>query len=227
VALRTSDDPETLARTRAAWHTLAERVVAPVRQRATGRIGLRPEPGGFGTGPLPTGPSVRVDGVELVVGASRAPISTLGAAATFAGLPGPADLAVYPTTTPTDASRPLPIDPDAAAILAGWFAFGAAVLDQWVQAASTADAPSEPQLWPEHFDLALALGPEGHRANYGASPGDAATPGPYLYVGPWARRSGPFWDAGTYARLGLDSLASVDDPAGRAVEFFATGHRLA
>jgi hypothetical protein len=52
------------------------------------------------------------------------------------------------------------------------------------------------QLWPEHFDIAMSLGPEGARANYGGSPGDADHAEPYLYVGPWSMdgRSGPFWN---------------------------------
>ena len=51
---------------------------------------------------------------------------------------------------------------------------------------------SSSQLWPEHFDLACEIGDAdaGTRANYGASPGDAAIPEPYLYVGPVGRRAG-------------------------------------
>jgi hypothetical protein len=222
VGLPTTDDPERLSPTRAAWHALAERVVAPVRQRATGRIGLRPAPGGFGTGPLPDGSEVRVDGSTLVVGADRTPITTLGAAAARAGLPGPADLGVYAASTPAAPDLPLAVDPGAATVLAAWFAFGASALHDWAAARADED-PSELWLWPEHFDLGLALGPEGHRANYGASPGDAGTPLPYLYVGPWDVRPDDFWDAGTYARLPLAAIAAAADPAAAAQDFFAAG----
>src|SRR6476620_4515469 len=80
-------DTDVHVATRTAWHTLAERVLAPARHTATGHIGLRPAPGGFTTGDLGDGRSIAVAGAELVVantsGARRAPISTLGAAATF------------------------------------------------------------------------------------------------------------------------------------------------
>jgi hypothetical protein len=231
VALRAPDDPDRLVRTRTAWHTLAERVVAPVRRRATGRIGLVPAPGGFGTGPLPSGPEVRVDGPDLVHGERREPVTTLGAAAGFVGLDRPGEPEVYAPLTPDDPATPLPVDAADAELLAEWFSFGATVLDEWVRA--TAEPPSETWLWPEHFDLALSLGAEPHRANYGASPGDGGTPEPYLYVGPWevhpAESGEPdeFWDAGTYARLHLRDLVTVADPVGRALEFFAAGRTRA
>lgn len=221
--LREPDDPDRLVRTRTAWHTLAERVVAPVRRRATGRIGLVPAPGGFATGPLPSGPEVRVDGPDLVHGDRRRRVATLGDAADFVGLGAPAEPEVYPPLTPADPATPLPVDPRDAELLAGWFAFGAEVLDAWVR--TVPDPPSETWLWPEHFDLALSVGEEPHRANYGASPGDDGTPEPYLYVGPWVVRDEPdeFWDAGSYARLRLRDLVGTSDPVGRALEFFAAG----
>jgi len=46
-------------------------------------------------------------------------------------------------------------------------------------------------LWPEHFDLAITV----DEVNYGVSPGDAAHPQPYAYVGPWTPRTGEFWNA--------------------------------
>src|SRR5690349_1516882 len=109
--------PSDLARTRLALHALAERVISPARVLATGNeIALEATPGGFGTPPLPDGGRVRVEGSELVVedGAGtgrRAPITTLRAAATLAGLD--ADL-------PDEA---LAVDPDAAAFLGAFYAF--------------------------------------------------------------------------------------------------------
>jgi hypothetical protein len=54
------------------------------------------------------------------------------------------------------------------------------------------EQPSRVQLWPEHFDVAVDIGIEqtGARATYGASPGDAAHPEPYLYVTPWSEITG-------------------------------------
>ena len=72
------------------------------------------------------------------------------------------------------------------------------------------DDPTEAQLWPEHFDLALSIGPDGGRANVGASPGDADHDAPYLYVGPWEPRPGGRLEraVGSVARL-------RGDPRGR------------
>src|SRR3954470_6306012 len=86
-------------RTRTAWHTLAERVLAPARHAASGRIGLRPAPGGFATPEFGTGCTIAVDGTELVVTdgstSRRVPITTLGAAAALVGVAPDADTGVY------------------------------------------------------------------------------------------------------------------------------------
>src|SRR4051794_12377951 len=83
-------DTDVHVATRTAWHTLAERVLAPARHAASGHIGLRPAPGGFTTGDLGDGRTISVDGTELVItkgGQSRrTPITTLGAAAAFVGV---------------------------------------------------------------------------------------------------------------------------------------------
>jgi hypothetical protein len=222
-------DLEAHVRTRESWHALAERVLAPARHAATGRIGLRPAPGGFAT-PEFAGTTVAVDGATLVVttpsGPRRGAITTLGAAAALVGVPDGADTGVYTATTPADPAAVLPIDADAAAALASWFAFGGDVLGKW-SAEQVAETPSEIQLWPEHFDLATDLGPDdARRANYGASPGDGGHPLPYLYVGPWQADADPFWNAGSYARLGYAELEAAEDPVARALGFFAAGHDL-
>ena len=66
--------------------------------------------------------------------------------------------------------------------------------------AEPASAPAgRTQLWPEHFDAAVNLGPEGPaRATYGASPGDADIDEPYLYVLP---SEPPPGDAGLWNAL--------------------------
>ncbi|MGH9283956.1 MAG: hypothetical protein ACRD0S_13595, partial [Acidimicrobiales bacterium] len=83
--------------------------------------------------------------------------------------------------------------------------------------AGPGDAPSRVQLWPEHFDLAVDLGPEGRRANFGGSPGDDAHPEPYLYVGPWdTERLGPhvYWNEPFGASLSWMELRRGADPLG-------------
>ena len=81
-------------------------------------------------------------------------------------------------------------------------------------------APSEePILWPEHFDLGIAL----DEVNYGVSPGDSGHPLPYAYVGPWTPREGEFWNA--LVRRGPDGRAAPDADAVAA--FFTAGRAAA
>jgi hypothetical protein len=82
------------------------------------------------------------------------------------------------------------------------------------------------QLWPEHFDHGSLVSVGDDRYNVGASPGDAAEPGPYLYVGPWSdeRPGDPdLWNAPFGAVLRRADLDRVppDERRARAVEFVA------
>jgi len=211
--------PADLVSTREALHRVAEAVVSPARVRASGReISLTPTRGGFGTPPLPDGSRVRVEGVELVIddpdgAARRAPLSSVRAAARFVGLEADAL-----------EDGPLAIAPDAAAFLAGFYAFADELL-RTLHAEAGADAePSPIKLWPEHFDVAFDLGAEasGARAGYGASPGDEHHPEPYLYVGPWtARPTGPRWHATGFsgAELTYAELVATTDPLAAALTF--------
>jgi len=61
-------------------------------------------------------------------------------------------------------------------------------------------------LWPEHFDLGIAV----DEVNYGISPGDDGHATPYAYVGPWTQRTGPFWNAPFGALYPLDPAHDVD-----------------
>jgi hypothetical protein len=225
--LRPITDLATYAETRAALHALAEHVVAPARHRATGRIGLRATPGGFGT--LPFGEQddvVRVAGTDLVVrrgGTERVvPITTVADAAADAGIEPGAPADVYPPNTPLEPDDPLRIDAAAADVLARWYAFGTRVLEELGAAATQGDAASEVQLWPEHFDLGLDLGDEAHdaRATFGASPGDTYHAEPYLYVLPWSRDlpADDYWNDTTFtgASLRYDALLAGEVDAARA-----------
>ena len=73
----------------------------------------------------------------------------------------------------------------------------------------------EPVLWPEHFDLGVAV----DEVNYGASPGDAGHAAPYAYVGPWAPRQGPFWNVSFGALRPATELPDAEAVA----SFFADG----
>jgi len=179
--------------TRRALHAVAEQVLAGALHRATGRIGLRATPDGFGT-PWFSGRRLRVAGVDLVVedgdAVRRAPLTTLGEAAAFAGIePGAPD--VYPPATEPAPDAPLALDPTAAAAVHDWFRVVADALAVWRDEVADRQ-PNEVQLWPEHFDLALVAG----KVNYGGSPGDDGHAAPYAYVGPWRTDGlvGEYWN---------------------------------
>ena len=221
--------PETFAATRAALHSVAERIVAPAR-KPDNEIALMATPGGFGTPPFELAGErlqVRVEDVELVLerdgAVERAPLESLNAAARLLGpelLPG----------GPREDSRGLEIDPVAARRLAEFYAFSADVLGHLRAGMDPGEGASEIILWPEHFDIALEAGPEeaGLRANYGASPGDDQHAEPYLYVGPWtAEPQGELWNASAFngAEIGYADLADGGDPGAAALDFFTARHR--
>ena len=86
------------------------------------------------------------------------------------------------------------------------------------------------QLWPGHFDPAIAMGDASAdaRATFGASPGDADHPEPYLYVGAWGDvdRGDPFWNETAFngASMGYAELRASDDQLAAALGFFRAGH---
>ncbi len=232
-------DSDALARTRLALHSVAEHVLCPARHRVNGKIGLRFTRGGFGTPFFGTDEQVRVEGTTLVHTASpparetRSELTSLGAAATAVGIvAGAPDL--FAPTTPLAVDRPLELDPSAVATLGWWFGFSAAVLAQLrvdpVSNQPAWTAPSLVQLWPEHFDLGFDLGDDaaGRRANFGASPGDAAHPEPYLYVGPWdltapTEPTAPYWNEAFGASLPYSALVTSADAHETALAFFRDG----
>jgi hypothetical protein len=184
--------PATFAATVTALHRVAEEVVSPAR-KPDNEIALEATAGGFGTPVFQwegARRQVRVDGAELVWSADG-----------------------------DERREPLDgVDPEAAARLADWYAFGAAIL------AEIADGTATPiRLWPEHFDLAIEMGAE--RANYGFSPGDDRHPEPYAYVGPWtAEVDGDLWNATGFrgAELTYSELLAAVDQRATAIAFFTT-----
>jgi hypothetical protein len=74
---------------------------------------------------------------------------------------------------------------------------------------------------PEHFDVAATEG----EVNYGVSAGDDYHPTPYAYVGPWTRRTGPFWNAPFGALYPLDPAHDVDTLTSCIADFFDRGRR--
>lgn len=226
---------EALAATRASLHAVAEHVMAATQYAHKRRIGLRQTTGGFATQPFMTDGVERrlaVVGTELVARddrqgqatESRTPITTLRSAAALAGgtLGMPSD--VYRPSPVPDPDAALGVDPGTATLLAQFYALVQAALTLFAGELA-AESPSEIQLWPEHFDMAVELGAEsdGRRAAYGCSPGDDERAEPYVYVAPWeAPPEGELWNATAFrgAELPYADLLASDDQRRLALAFF-------
>ena len=95
-------------------HRIAEEVVSPARVAATGNeIALEARPGGWGTPPFPDGGEVRVEGTELVTVAAGG----------------------------EETRAPIDVDPQAAQLIADFFALVWGVLGELDDAEPT-------HLWP-------------------------------------------------------------------------------
>lgn len=202
-------DDDALVATRRALHGIAELVIAGPQHRAAGTIRLQVTPGGFGG----VSSALRIAGSDLVWDGGRAPLrGTCRELAAAAGVDVGEPVGVYGETSGVDPDEPLAVDPAAAAVLAEWFARGDAALRIL--------APAEvPVLWPEHFDIGIAV----DEINYGVSPGDAGHPRPYAYVGPWTPREGAFWNAPFGALRDAEELLDI----AAVVAFLAEGRSLA
>lgn len=234
--MRLEELANTFQTTRDALHQVAFFAVSPARYRAVGRMGLAAAPGGFGT-PEFHGKVARVDGDVLVLESDEAVasqvVTTVRAASEFFGH----DYEVewfgdfHDPLDPVDPDQSLDVDDEAGRALGQWFNFGFEVLDRLRAHGKEGDDVGEVQLWPEHFDPAVELGNSdtGHRASYGASPGDSAHPTPYLYVAPWGEvdRAGTYWNEDSFAgaSLGYDEIRGADDPVAKALEFLLEGYR--
>ena len=231
-------DLELLRQTRLAWHAVAEQVLAAARHRATGRIGLRATPGGFGTPPYERGgreEELQVVRRDLVVrrgeSTTIAPLTTLADAATAVGIEPGAPDGVYTPTTDHAVDAPLQIDEPAADALGAWFNLAWVALEELGAQSGADDAPSEVQLWPEHFDAAMETGSESAKARgtYGASPGDAHHPEPYLYIELWSEvPADPYWNDTSFhgASRSYSAVRDSKDPTQSVREFFARGREL-
>lgn len=231
-------DRDALRSTRAAWHTLAEHVVARARYDGNGKIGLRYTRHGFGTPWFRRhglDAQVRIDGMDVVVHEGgqthTAPVTTVAAAGGLTGTEPGAPSDVYTPVTPLALDVPLVLDPSAVGFLGAWYGFAASVLEQLRAEAEPVDDPSRVQLWPEHFDLSVDLGdePAGGRGTFGASPGDDDDPDPYLYVTHWADVApDPYWTEEHFpgATFTAVDLADAPDQRTAALTFLRRGRDL-
>jgi hypothetical protein len=187
-----SSEPEL---TRRGLHAVAETLLAGPQWRLTGTIRLYAAPGGFTTGPMGDPASrVAVRGTDLVVtgagGERLVPLrGTLGEVAAAARIELGGPVGVYASAAEPAPSEVLRIDPAVASAIARAFTLGDGACSALGAAHQRSDPPI-PVLWPEHFDVGVALGD----VNYGVSAGDASIPEPYAYVGPHQARRGDFWD---------------------------------
>jgi len=188
-------------------HGVAELLLAGPQHRASGTIRLRVIDGGFAT---VAQPDLRVVGAWLCVGdqpAGRLKKITYWGLATALDLDLGAPDGLYRDGAGVASGDLVEVDEAAAEVIVAAFAAGE-------QALRVLAPDSTPVLWPEHFDLGITL----DEVNYGVSPGDAHLAEPYAYVGPWERRSGPFWNTTFGAALPLAGLTDAD-----VLAFFAEG----
>ena len=229
--------PDSFAGTRDHLHQVAFFALSPARHKASGRMGLRHHVGGFGT-PQFEGKAIRVEGDLLVAYegdmVSSHTISTVREAIEFLGHEYETEWfeGFHDPLRPLDPDHPLEIDPEATRVLGEWFAFAWVVLEELRSHARADDDASEVQLWPEHFDAATELGnhEKGQRASFGASPGDASHPEPYLYVAAWSEidRANPYWNDSSFngASMAYEELLASTDPIQDGLEFLLDGYRV-
>ncbi|MEU4253781.1 hypothetical protein AB0F15_40955 [Amycolatopsis sp. NPDC026612] len=193
--------------TRRSLHGVAELLLAGPQHRATGRIDLRVVTGGFAT---VAGPERRVEGGALRTDAARVPLAgrSYADAAAEAGLEAGEPAGVYGGGPGIGVAEAIVLDAEVLKLLLAAFADGDRALREFAPG-------TDPVLWPEHFDVAIAVG----EVNYGVSPGDGYLGEPYAYVGPHHPRDGEFWNAPFGAARALRELAGADAIAG----FFAAG----
>jgi hypothetical protein len=215
------------ALTRGELQRVATHVLARARYRATGKFGLRVTPGGIGTPAYGSGIEVvRMAGTVLVhehdasVRYLELQGSSLAAAAAFVGVDLAEPFSCGEDTPPLGAvDEALTLDAAEVAVFHAWWSFGCQVLDTLC---SEYTDPVAIQLWPEHFDAgtSVQVAPgAAARCNLGVSPGDAFSPEPYLYVGPWtADRPGPstLWNAPFGAALLRSALTTKTPDAALA-----------
>jgi hypothetical protein len=192
--------------TRQTLHAVAELVLAGPQYVESQTIRLRVTPGGFGT---VTSPHLRVEELEVVSPTARVPMTgTFASLARAVGVEARPLRDVYAEGPAVEPDDQLVLDAGAGELIVRALARGDAALREF--------APEQdPVLWPEHFDLSISVA----EVNFGVSPGDANTPKPYAYVGPWAPREGTFWNA-PFGAVRLLSEVSDEDSL---VEFFRAG----
>lgn len=231
---RLPDVPVGYPAARNGYHRLAYGVVAEARRLANTKFGLRFTRGGFGTPFFGDDEQVRVEHGLLVRqrgdDADAIEITTLRAAADFLGLEPGTAAGEHDSPPLGDLDADLGATPETGSFLASWFGFSWAALEE-LRLTDGAVEVDRTQLWPGHFDPAIAMGDAatGGRATFGASPGDHGHDEPYLYVGAWGDvdRRDPYWNETTFngASMTYRDLVETEDSVTTAIEFFREGHQ--
>lgn len=201
---------DTTTATRRSLHAIAEQVMGGPQHRVSGTIRLRVTDDGFAT---VAAPALAVTSTSLIAGDLELALdgATVTSLATAADITPGAAAGLYTDHSDVAPDEPLRVDAAAARDLL-------AVLRRGEEALRRLAPDVTPVLWPEHFDVAVAL----DQVNLGVSPGDGYLGEPYAYVGPWAPRAGPFWNAP------FGAARPVAELPGRALDdFFAEGRLLA
>jgi hypothetical protein len=213
------------------FHRVAYAVVAEARRQANTKFGLRFTQGGFGTPFFGDDVQVRVEGDQLLVQERDrvrfTQLTTLREAAAFVGAEPGSAAAEHDSPGLDDLDRRLATRAEVGDFLGDWFGFATALLEEL--RATTGATADRVQLWPGHFDAAIAIGDDsaGALATYGFSPGDHDHPEPYVYVAASGDvdRSLDYWNEPGFAGASLpyaELLAAPDDYE-RAGRFLRTG----
>ena len=216
------------------FHRLAYSVVAEARYRCNGKFGLRYVRGGFGTPFFDDDVQVRVTGDQPGGPGGRAGPhgghhhAARGRQSAWGSHPG-ATAREHDSPELGAIDRPLDVRSDVGEFLGAWFGLATAALEELRFTPGVID-PERVQLWPGHFDPAIAAGDaeSGRRATYGFSPGDHAHDEPYIYVAAWGDvdRSDPFWNEEDFngASLSYGALCAAEDHYGAALDFLRDGY---
>lgn len=193
--------------TRASLHGIAELLLAGPQYREQGTIRLRVLPGAIATIAAPDlrADHLKVQGPSTAVEVRGATYAELGSRL---GVVAGAPEGLYEGGSGAHPSDRPELDPHTAQVLLE-------ALDRGDQSLRRFAPDRIPVLWPEHFDVAVTLG----EVNYGVSLGDEFLDEPYMYVGPFKPRTGPFWNAPFGAARPL--AATVEEIAA----FFAEGQQ--
>jgi hypothetical protein len=201
-----------LSTTRRSLHGVAELLLAGPQFRASGEIALRVAADGFA---MSVAPELRFDGGAVVAGQRRVEVAGLSYAdvAASLGVVARKPENLYPDGSGVRPDETIVLDPAAVHTIIAAFTAGDEALRRFAPA-------TQPILWPEHFDVGIAV----DDVNYGLSPGDDQLPEPYAYVGPHTPREvDSFWNMPFGAALTVRELGSAD----AILDFFDTGRRRA